>query len=111
VTAREIPDSGEELYGLLQEASHRAHPSWRRLDTTHWVMGPAWYMAIRRVSVAHLPDDDEARDESKWEPDPGDAVLGYGITVTEDGGEPHLADGRPDAGFYARARSFADRSR
>jgi hypothetical protein len=53
-----------------------------------------WYTAIRR---ACLPSDadDEARDESKWIPDTGDMVLGYRITVTEDGGWPHLVDGRP----------------
>lgn len=96
--------TGQELYDLLRNAEYDAHPSWRRLSTTHWVMNLDWYKAIRR---AFLPppaaDDDEAvrqakdeaRDEAKWEPAPGDMVLGYGITVTEDGGTPHLADGRP----------------
>ena len=55
-------------------------------------MNLEWYKAIRRTYLP--PDADaEARDETKWEPDPDDMVLGRYITVTEDGGEPHLVDG------------------
>jgi hypothetical protein len=96
-----------EVYDLLRNAEYDAHPSWRRLATTHWVMSPEWYMTVRRAFLPP-PDDDEdeaareARDESKWVPDPGDMVLGYTITVTGDGGAPHLADGRPDAEFRQR---------
>ena len=86
--------SGQEIFGLLLHAEHDAHPSWRHLVTTHWVMNLEWYKAIRRTILP--PDaDDEARDEAKWEPAHGDMVLGYDITVAEDGGAPHLADGRP----------------
>jgi hypothetical protein len=61
-------------------------------------MNLEWYMALRRAFLPlDLPDDDEARDETTWTPDPGDMVLGYRITVTEDGGAPHLAGDRPDA--------------
>jgi hypothetical protein len=82
------------MFDLLKNAEIVPHPSWRRLSTTHWVMDLEWYKAIRR---AFLPEDadDDARDETKWEPQHGDMVLGYTITVTGDGGAPHLADGRP----------------
>ena len=88
---------GKEMYDLLRNAEYVAHPAWRSLVTTHWVMDLEWYKAVRRVFLQPgLPPDDEARDESKWEPADGDMVLGYNIVVTEDGGSPHLADGRPD---------------
>jgi hypothetical protein len=88
--------NGKELLTLLCKAEDAAHPIWRRLHTTHWVMNLEWYKAIRRASLPpDLPPDDEARDEAKWEPQHGDTVLGYDITVTEDGGQPHLVDGRP----------------
>jgi hypothetical protein len=88
--------SGKELHDLLSNAEYDAHPSWRHLTTTHWVMSLEWYKAIRRAFLPPgLPPDDEARDESKWEPQHGDMVLAYHITVTKDGGAPHLADGRP----------------
>jgi hypothetical protein len=80
--------SGKDLYDLLRNAEYDAHPSWRHLTTTRW------YKAIRRASLP-LDADDEARDEAKWEPRPGDMVLAYNITVTGDGGQPHLVDGRP----------------
>ena len=85
--------TGQEIHDLLRGAEHDAHPSWRGLHTTHWVMSLEWYKAIRR---AFLPSGagDEARDEAKWEPLPGDMVLGYKVTVTGDGGQPHLVDGR-----------------
>jgi hypothetical protein len=86
--------TSKELYDLLRNAEYDAHPSWRHLTTTCWVMNLEWYKAIRR---AFLPSDadDEDKDESKWEPQHGDMVLGYNITVTGDGGQPHLVDGRP----------------
>jgi hypothetical protein len=89
--------NGKAIYDVLCRAQYDAHPSWRRLVTTHWVMDLEWYKAIRR---AFLPADadDEARDETKWEPQQGDMVLGYDITVAEDGGAPHLVDGRPVTG-------------
>lgn len=88
--------SGKELFDLLSNAEYDAHPSWRCLSTTHWVMNLEWYKAIRRAFLPPgLPADDEARDEAKWEPQAGDMVLARYITVTEDGGQPHLADGRP----------------
>jgi hypothetical protein len=86
--------SGNEVYSRLEREADAAGA---RLDlppgALAWVMALDWYKAIRRVS---LPEDadDEARDESKWIPDPGDAVLGYRIIVTADGGPPHLTDGR-----------------
>ena len=87
--------SGKEIHDLLLRAENDAHPSWRRLHTTHWVMNLEWYKAIRRAFLPpDLPPDDEARDEAKWEPQYGDMVLAYRITVTENGGQPHLADGR-----------------
>lgn len=83
------------MYDLLGEAVRAAGPSWRQLSTTRWVMNLEWYKAVRRAFLR--PDaDDEDRDESRWEPQEGDTVLGYCITVTGDGGEPHLADGRTD---------------
>ena len=86
--------TGKELYDMLWNAAYDAHPSWRNLTTTHWVMNLDWYKKIRR---GFLREDasDEDRDELKWVPDPGDMVLGYKITVTGDGGEPHLVDDRP----------------
>lgn len=88
--------SNQEIYDLLRNAECDAHPFWRRLSTTHWAMDLEWYKAIRRAFLSpDLPPDDEARDEAKWEPRHGDMVLGYHITVTEDGGPPHLVDGRP----------------
>jgi hypothetical protein len=86
-----------EMYDLLRNAEYVPHPSWRHLTTTHWVMNRDWYMAVRRAFLKpDLPENDPARDESEWEPDPGDMVLGYPIAVTEDGGTPHLEDGRPE---------------
>jgi hypothetical protein len=81
------------MYELLWAAVGVAHPSWRHLPTTHWVMNLEWYKAIRRASLRDDADDD-ARDETKWEPDPADMVLGWYIVVTEDGDAPYLADGR-----------------
>jgi hypothetical protein len=87
------PDSGKAIHAMLQEAAGRAHPSWRR--RSHWVMDLEWYTAIRRAFLP--PDaDEEARDESTWIPDPADMVLGYPITVIDDGGWPHLVDGRTE---------------
>ena len=79
---------------MLVKAGEGTRPAWRCLVTTHWVMSLEWYKAIRR---AFLPEDagDEARDEAKWEPQPGDMMLGWKVTVTGDGGKPHLVDGRP----------------
>jgi hypothetical protein len=86
--------STKEVYEVLVKAGDGTHPQWRILATTHWVMSLDWYKAIRRASLP--PDaDDDARDETKWEPQPGDMVLGWHIRVTEDGGQPHLVDGRP----------------
>jgi hypothetical protein len=89
------PMGGRELYGLLANAEYGTPPSWRHLATTHWVMNLEWYKAIRRSCLPEDADDD-ARDESKWVPDPGDMILRYTVTVTGDGGAPHLVDGRPE---------------
>jgi hypothetical protein len=62
------------------------------LRPVHWVMNLEWYKAIRRT---FLRPGDDARDEAEWEPQSGDMVLGWKITVTGDGGKPHLVDGRP----------------
>jgi len=99
--------SAEEIWQHLVHAGEGTHPAWRCLVTTHWVMNLEWYKAIRRASLPpDLPPDDEARDESKWEPDPGDMMLGWKITVTGDGGRPHLVDGRP-AELRALIRRYA----
>jgi len=88
--------SAKEIYEVLVKAGEGTHPAWRILTTTHWVMSLEWYKAIRRASLPpDLPPDDEARDETRWEPHPGDMMLGWKITVAEDGGKPHLVDGRP----------------
>jgi hypothetical protein len=76
--------SSQEVYDLLRDAEYNSS-----LRPTRWVMNLEWYKAIRR---AYLRDDDDARDEAKWEPSDIDTVLGYYITVTEDGGRPHLVD-------------------
>jgi len=84
----------DEIWDVLVKAVGDTHPSWRNLPTTHWVMNLDWYKAIRRAFLPpDLPPDDDARDETKWEPQHGDMVLAYNITVTEDGGKPHLVDG------------------
>jgi hypothetical protein len=89
-----VVTSGKKMYDLLSHAAYDAHPAWRQLRTTHWVMNLEWYKAIRRAFLS--PDaDDDARDETKWKPAHGDMVFGYDITVTEDGGTPHLVDGSP----------------
>ena len=91
-----------ELYEMLVKAGEGTYPEWRTLLTTHWVMSLEWYKAFRRASLP--PDaDDEARDETRWEPQPGDMLIGWPVTVTEDGGSPHLVDGRP-AELRARLR-------
>ena len=96
--------STEEIWQQLVKAGDGTHPAWRRLATTHWVMNLDWYKAIRRASLPpDLPPGDEARDEARWEPQPGDMLIGWQITVTGDGGRPHLVDGRP-AELRARIR-------
>lgn len=81
-----------QLYETLIRAADTAHPLLRNLKTSHWEMGLDWYLALRRASLPpELPDDDEARDESKWKPDPADTVLGYCITVIPGAGGPRLA--------------------
>ena len=101
------PDlSPKEIWQALIKAGEGTHPAWRRLSTTHWVMNLEWYKAIRRASLPpDLPADDDARDEAKWEPHPGDMLIGWQITVTGDGGQPHLVDGRP-AELRARLRQL-----
>jgi hypothetical protein len=78
--------SSQEVYDLLRDAEYNAD-----LRPTRWVMSLEWYKAIRR---AFLRPDDNDRDEAKWEPSPDDMLLGYYVTVTEDGGRPHLTDSR-----------------
>jgi hypothetical protein len=75
--------SEQEVYDLLRATEYNDGP-W----PVHWVMNLEWYKAIRRT---FLRDDDAARDEAEWEPQPADMFLGYYITVTEDGGRPYLA--------------------
>ena len=88
--------NAKEVYKMLVKAGEGTHPAWRCLVTTHWVMDLEWYKAIRRAFLPPgLPPDDDARDEAKWDPQPGDMMLGWKVTVTEDGGQPHLVDGRP----------------
>jgi hypothetical protein len=78
-----------EVYGAFVEADYAADPFIRSLGSTRWLMGPDWYKALRRACLP--PDaDDEARDESKWTPDPDDMMLGRKITVTEKEGPPRL---------------------
>jgi hypothetical protein len=82
--------SPRELYDALVRILDRTHPFLRSLRIAHWEMSLDWWLAIRRAAVSHLDEDDPARDESKWVPDPEDIVLGYRITVTDGGGAPHL---------------------
>ena len=88
----------DDIWDTLVKAGGDTHPAWRNLPTTHWVMNLEWYKKIRRAS---LPPDADAktRDETKWEPQDDDMVLGWKITVTEDGGQPHLVDGSTTARF------------
>jgi len=80
--------SSQEVYDLLRDVEWNDDRG-----PQHWVMNLEWYKAIRRAFLR--PDaDDDASDEAKWEPTVIDTVLGYYVTVTEDGGRPHLADGR-----------------
>jgi len=84
----------DKIWDALVKAGEDTHPAWRNLPTTHWVMNLECNKAIRRASLRpDLPPNDEARDETKWEPQHGDMVLGWHITATEDGGKPHLVDG------------------
>jgi hypothetical protein len=96
--AKRLPGAlnGPEVYDLICKTAAVA-PAWRHLRTTHWVMNLEWYRAVRRAFLRPDADDDD-RDESKWEPQPGDTVFGYRIIVTGDGGVPHLVDGRPGNG-------------
>jgi hypothetical protein len=77
------------MYDLLCSAVQAACLSRCSYSGAHWVMDLEWYKAVRR---AFLPAgaDAEARDEAKWEPQPGDMVLGYEIIVLRDGGAPYL---------------------
>jgi hypothetical protein len=77
--------SSQEVYDLLRDVEYNAD-----LRPTRWVMNLEWYKAVRR---AFLRPDDNDRDETKWEPTDIDTLLGYYITVTEDGRRPHLVDG------------------
>ena len=79
--------SSQEVYDLLRDVEYNGD----NLRSVRWVMNLEWYKAIRR---AFLRPDDDARDEAAWEPSDVDTVLGYYITVTEDGGRPHLTDSR-----------------
>ena len=92
--------STKEIWQQLVRAGEGTHPAWRRLPTTHWVMNLEWYKAISRAS---LPPDLPPDDETRWEPQPGDMLIDWQITVTGDGGRPHLVDGRA-AGLRARIR-------
>ena len=78
--------SEQEVYDLLCDVEYNAD-----LRPARWVMNLEWYRAIRR---AFLRPDDDARNEAEWEPTDIDTVLGYYVTVTEDGGRPHLVDSR-----------------
>jgi hypothetical protein len=76
--------SSQDVYDLLRDVGYNAD-----LRPARWVMNLEWYKAIRRE---FLRPDDDARNEAEWEPSDIDTVLGYYITVTEDGGRPHLAE-------------------
>ena len=81
--------SSQDVYDLLRDVGYNAD-----LRPARWVMNLEWYKAVRRAfpAVPGLGDDDA--DEAKWKPHPADTLLGYYVTVTEDGGRPHLAEQR-----------------
>lgn len=76
------------MTALLQDAYKAyAEVNPARLHRAHWVMDLTSYKAIRG---AFGPDDDTPPDE--WVPGPDDTMFGLPITVTADGGQPHLVD-------------------
>jgi hypothetical protein len=77
-------DTDGDVYRALILACYAVHPVIRGYGG-HWVMNLDWYKRVR--AEAGMPGDD---DPEKWEPKPDDMLLGLPVTVTDDGGAPHV---------------------
>jgi hypothetical protein len=80
------PPAEGELYPFLVDALYAVPPR-DRMDA-RWVMDLEWYKKCRRHALQYAPDAED--DEEKWIPSSRDELLGKPVTVTEDGGVPHL---------------------
>ena len=87
-------DMSGNLYNGLVGAMYAVHPMIRQDRDTRWVMDSGWYKRVR--ALAEVPADEDS-DPDEWEPNPDDMLLGLRISVTEDGGRPHLENPRHPA--------------
>src|SRR5258708_15385447 len=83
---------GSPLYHALVDAQYAVHPAIRIESHCRWVMDLDWYKQVRRLAASF--DRRAGEDEEKWKPDPSDLLLGMPVTVTADGGLPHLENPR-----------------
>ena len=89
-------DPGQGIYPAMVTALYAVPPQVRQDPATRWVMSRDWYDRVRAHAVTN--GEDPEPDPEKRVPAPGDRVLGVLITVTEDGGAPHIENPRMSAG-------------
>jgi hypothetical protein len=105
------PQDGSKLHESLVRASYAVHPVIRQDPATRWVMSLDWWKQIRREAVSYgyggdEGDDvsygyggDEGDEDDQVKPSPHDMVMGIRISVTADGGVPHLENPRYPQGW------------
>ena len=93
------PEAVEDgnLYRSLTAALGVVHPMIRQDQGARWVMSRDWYMRVRAMASERVDPDHD--DPSKWMPDSRDCLLGVPVTVTDDGGAPHIENRRYPADF------------
>ena len=94
----EISGDGN-LYKELVTALYAAHPMLRLGSAgTRWVMDLEWYRRVR-AEARQAGSDPDGDDPDEWTPDPKDLLIGIPVSVTGDGGRPHLENARYPAGW------------
>jgi hypothetical protein len=93
------PEAGddENLYKALMVAFAAVDPVLRHDPETRWVMDLDWYKRVRAMMMVPIGNDDE--DPGKWVPSPQDMLLAIPVTVTDDGGAPHIENRRYPADY------------
>ena len=87
-------DAGADLYHAMADAMYGVHTFIRNDRETCWVMSRDWYDRLRAKAYELGDREDPEPDPEKRVPQPGDQILGIKMTVTEDGGPPHLENPR-----------------
>lgn len=94
----DLTDSSDLHHGLV-DAMYAVHPQIRHDSATEWVMNLAWYREVRGAARAFGDRDPDGDDPANWTPKAGDQLMGVRITVTSDGGRPHLENTRYPQGW------------